>query len=589
MKGASDRDRRLAEAMALHRAGRLAEARAIYEDVLAGTPGDAEARHLLGLALFQSGDGEAGLAEVSRAIALRDDVAQFHANWGRIATALGRHAEAADAYARALALAPNDAAAVSDLAAARIKLGDPTAARDAARRAIALDAALPQAHHNLGLALEILGETADAEAEFARAAELDPGFADAHQSLGQRLQARGAFETAAESYRRAAIARPGFVEALTNFGLVRAAQGMRAEAIAAFREALGHDPRQAATHSNLGVALVEEGDLDGALAAFGRAVELAPGDAEIRRNRALALLLAGRLQEGFAEYVWRWQTKHFQPIAYPRPMPAWAGEDVCGRRVLVHCEQGLGDSIHFARYLPLLAARGAEVVLECPDALAPLLGSVAGVFRTVAPKAAAGPCDFHAGMFDLPRMFKTGATTIPADVPYFATDPTRVQVSAGKLPPKRGFRVGLAWRGSAINPRDAQRSPGLAAFAPLFDVPGCEFVSLQKEKGADDIVRLGLSARIIDPMGGVRDFADSAALVAALDLVIACDTAIAHLAGALAKPVWIALPFVPDWRWGMTAETSAWYPTARLFRQQAHGDWAEVFKRIAAALTAYRT
>lgn len=429
---------------------------------------------------------------------------------------------------------------------AALAAGDLAAARVALRRAIRDAPDFAAAHAQIALVHLREGHKAEAEAAFARAVALDPGNGEALSDLGNLQRERGDF----------------------------------AAAIASYGRALAVLPDRGEIHANLGVALQESGDLDGALAAYDRAVALAPDHAEIRRNRAMGLLAAGRFAEGWEENAWRLKTRHF---ANARPAPAcpeWDGSDPAGRTVQVLAEQGYGDTLQFVRYVPMLAARGARVVLDGPPALAPLLRPLAELGEHPA-------ADCHVRLLDLPRRFATTLDTVPAAVPYIAADPERARAWAAAVPDGAGPRVGVAWRGNPGFKRDRLRSPGLQPLRPLFALPGVRFVSIQRDGAAADLSRHGLD-RVPELGSRFADFSDTAALLANLDAVVTSDTAVAHLAGAMAKPVFLLLGFVADWRWLTGRDDSPWYPTARLFRQPAPGDWDAAVAALVEALAAAR-
>ncbi len=576
----------LARAVACHQAGNLNDAERLYRDILRAQPDHPDATHLSGVAHFQRGDLAAAADQVTRAIGLDDDVAIYHANLGRIRTAQGRAADAADAYRRAIQLAPDDAAVHSDLAAALVQLGDFDAARTRARLALDLDPDLAQAHLNLGLALRGIGGTArrDAEACFQRAANLAPGLADAQQALGEALQARGAEDAAAECYRRAIRAQPGMVEAHCNLGNILRDRFDLDAALVQYEAALETNPEAAAVHANRGVALHEMGRLSEALDAYQRALAIAPDDAETRRNRAMTLLLAGRFEDAWPDYEQRWLTARFAPERRQWTAPRWTAEAVAGEganTVLIHAEQGLGDTLQFVRYAGPLQDRGFHVTVECPGSLVRLVRAMPTVTQVIARGNDLPSHDYQIPMLSLPAAFRTTRRTIPADVPYLVPPEGAVAAWRDRLAFLPRPWIGLCWRGSPDHPRDRLRSPGLAALVPLLEATAATFVSLQKDGGAEEVSALGQQATIRDWCLDLTDFADSAALVANLDAVVTCDTAAGHLAGGLGRPVAMLLPKVAEWRWLIDGDDTPWYPDMRLFRQEQAGDWRDPVARIA--------
>jgi len=549
---------KLAEALTLHQQGRLDAAEALYRDILSFDPDHADALHLLGLIAHQRGRHAEGLASIDRAILLVPDVAIYHANRARVLRALGRAKEAVRAGRRALKIEPENAETLCELSGAYLESERAADALEAAEAALALAPDMPAARLNLALA---------------------------HFAEGRDQQAGGSLSRAETHYRRAVVSEPTLAEAWVNLGNVLRLLYRPGEAAECYLRALSESADVPEAWANLGVARQELGDTEAAVEAYDKALAGDPDNPEIRRNRAQALLKLGRFAEGWAEFEWRWRTAHFAAIRRDWEKPRWQGEDPTGTTVLVHAEQGYGDSLHFARYLPMLAEKGARVVVECPDVLAQLLGRVQGV-EAVVPVGEALPAhDYQIPMMSLPGAFRTGFSNMPASVPYLSVGDDRLAAWAERVNFGDGRRrIGLVWKGSANHQRNDWRSPGLEMLAPLIRIPGLEFYSLQKDDEAADIDAAGL-ADAITPLGReFHDFANTAAAVANLDLVISPDTAVAHLAGALAKPVWLVLPYACEWRWFEGRDDSPWYPTMRIFRQPALDDWAGAVAAMAAAL-----
>jgi len=580
---ASELNRKLSAAIEHHQAGRLAEAVTLYDELLKSDPSHADANHLAGLVAFQQGRHDEALSLITAAIARDDGNWLYHANLGRVRKAMGEPDKAAESFARAISFDPGDAALHADLGGALFEAGRHEAGVESCRRAVELDPDLANAHFNLGIALRALGDVGDAANSLRRAGDLEPDFADAHFCLGELLQTADDLDGASEAYERALTARPEFIEARCNLGNVRLDQADIAGAIECYHAATAQDPAVAQVHANLGVALQESGDLAGALECYDQALRLDPGDAECRRNRAHALLQSGDFEKGWRELEWRWQTRHLSAIRRDWDKPQWGGGDFEGQTLLVHAEQGFGDCLHFARYLPLAAARGGTLVVECPDSLAELLGRIDGVSQTVAAGQELPAFDWQLPMLSLPGVFATDFDTMPADVPYLdvpesALEAWRNRVGGG------GMNVGIVWKGSRKHKRDGWRSPGLTALAPLFEIEGVNWFSLQKDDGRDDLATASLDNRIENLGSDFGTFTDAAAAASHLDLVISPDTAAAHLAGALARPVWLMLPHASEWRWFADRDDSPWYPTMRLFRQPSFGDWAGVVTEVTDAL-----
>jgi tetratricopeptide (TPR) repeat protein len=372
-------------------------------------------------------------------------------------------------------------------------------------------------------------------------------------------------------------------------GIALAELGQFQDAIAAFEHAVAMDPVPSMGWSNLGLMLKIEGRYAEALTAYDEAVARSPADAHIRLNRAVAMLHAGRWDEAWPEYEWRLRLPGHTPLPLDRLLPSVDTlGDLSGVTILAQHEEGFGDTIQFMRYLPLLAARGARVVAMVPPPLERLLARVEGVAEVVRSDEKPPPYDFHCPFFSLPRAFGSTIASVPSK-PYVAVDRDASAAWAAKLPPD-GLRVGLVWAGQArpwlpgFATLDARRSAGLAAFAPLAGMRGMRFVSLQAGSAAQraQIPPVGMS--LYDPMGSVRDFADTAAIIDNLDVVVSVDTAVVHLAGAMGKPVFLLDRYDNCWRWLSGRADSPWYPTMTIFRQDRLGDWSEPMRRVGAAL-----
>jgi Flp pilus assembly protein TadD len=477
-----------------------------------------EALHDEGLALWRAGRLDAALDRLGRAVDLAPAAAGLRNSFGLVLALLG-HAEAASSSFRmALALAPADAAAWSNLGNAERRAG-------------------PQ----------------------ARALAIAPDNAGARGNLAVRLQAAGERSAAARLQRQALALDPAFAEAWSNLG--------------AWRQV--------------------EADLAFAARAFGRAIASDPGFAEGWWNRGLLRLLEGDWRRGLADYEWRWRRPGMARPLFA--MPSWQGrdEDPRGRRILVWSEQGHGDTIQFLRFVPHLARRGAEVVLAVPRRLLGLVAAAAGVreavaIETLAATTPSAPADLEAPLMSLPLLLGPEAAPV-FEKPYLAA-PSVAPLAAPPASLARGRDpvVGLVWAGDPVNQGDAWRSLALPRLRPLLEVSGVRFVSLQFGPRAADIARLGFADRLEDLSAVLGDFANTARFVAALDLVVTVDTAMAHLAGAMGREAWVMLARVPDWRWGLAGETTPWYPSLSLFRQRDPGDWDGVVRRLVDALERWR-
>ncbi len=466
--------------------------------------------------------------------------------------------------------------------------GRPEEAAALLRKALRLSPDYAEAQCALGATLAGLGRLDEAIAAYDKAVSLKPDFAVAWSNLGVARQTLGQMDEAVVAYDRAIAADPANAAALTNLGLVLTELGRTDEALAACSRAIALAPGQAEAWSNLGLALRMAGRTDEALAARRRAVAIDPNNAKGHRNLAMSLLLNGEYREGFAEFEWRRALGDCPPPDSTRP--EWRGEPVAGRTLLLYGEQGLGDVIQFARYATPLAESGARVILAVPRPLARLLATIPGV-AGIADRTPLPDHDWHFPLLSLPHRLGTTVESVPAACPYVAADPAAKAAWRKRLDALPGRKVGLVWSG---DPRphdvacalvDRRRSLTLAQLAPLAAVPGITLVSLQKGAPAGQARTPPPGMDLIDWMDEIDDFADTAALADALDLVITVDTSVAHLAGALAKPVWILSRFDGCWRWLLERADSPWYPTARLFRQPAPGDWSPAIAELVRALT----
>ncbi len=430
------------------------------------------------------------------------------------------------------------------------------------------------------------GDLAEAERLYRAAVAADSGDAVAHNLLGMVLQQTGNLTAALAEIELALSLKPDYPQAFNNRGIVRQALGQTGDAIEDYRRAIALKPDFAKAQVNLGSALEREARRPEALACYEAAIALEPDYAEAQWNRALVLLAQGQFREGWRGYEWRWQIPASAGDRRGFAQPRWDGSDLAGRTLLIHGEQGFGDQIQFARYVPLAAARGGRVVFECAPALARLFARL-GADISVLPKGALlPPFDLHVPLLSLPHIFGTTLENVPARVPYLAPPADSLRRWRGWLAGLPRPHIGLAWRGSGAMARDPRPIP-LAALLPVFADSGGSLISLQPDTRED---LAGLSHRIVDPaadpkLGGAafNDFAETAAIVAQLDQIVSIDTVAAHLAGALGRKALVLLPYASDWRWLERRGDSPWYPTIALLRQSWPDDWRSVIQALAQA------
>ena len=538
----------LAIAIRHHQAGRLQAAEHIYRQILAVEPNHADAWHLLGVINAQAGNHQLAVEYFYRALSVKPDFAMANNNLGNSLKEQGKLDEAIACYRRALELKPG----------------------------------LDLARNNLGNALKEQGKSDEAVACYRRALELNPNLAEAHCNLGNALNDQGNLGEAIACYRRALQLNPDFALAHGNLGNVLKTQEKLDEAVACYRRALDLDPDYAPAHNNLGIALDGQGKVDEALACYCGALKLKPDYADAHWNQSLLLLMSGDFERGWPEYEWRWKAKQTPRGDFSQAR--WDGQSLVGRTILLHAEQGLGDTIQFVRYAALVKHHGGTVIVECPRPLLPLLATCAGIDRLLARGDELPAFDIQAPLLSLPGIFHTTLRDIPASIPYLFADGNLLERWRRELSDIPGFRIGIAWQGDPKHVNDHNRSIPLSCFEPLARCSGFRLVSLQKGAGVEQLQHAAERFAITELGSRLEDFRDTAAVLKNLDLVITCDSALAHLAGALGVPVWVAIPLVPDWRWLLGRSDCPWYPTMRLFRQDRQGDWQGVFRKMVVAL-----
>jgi len=495
--------------------------------------------------------------------------------------AQGRPAEALDAYDQILRDKPLDAGALYNRGVVLSALGRYQDALASFDRALTRHPRDVAALLNRGNALQSLARFADALEAFDAVLQIEPGNADARYNRGNALLALSRHEDAVAAFDAAIALRPNQIEALLNRGIALGALGRHVEALEAYRVVLTHDRSRAEAHYNAGNALrALERDAD-AVASYDAALALRPEYADAHWNRAWALLALGDYERGWPEHEWRSKSARWLAPPPRTSAPRWLGEAECAdRTVMVLSEQGTGDTMQYLRFVPLLAARRARVALEIPRSLARLCEQLRKHATLVFDDEPLPPHDFYCPIASLPLAFRTTVNTIPREFPYLQADPALVAQWREPLgPPAGALRVGLVWAGNPKQGSETRRGIGLARCLPLFAVPRVRWYSLQVGERAPDLARLAPSAAV-DLSSRLTDFAQTAAVIANLDLVITTDTAVAHLAGAMGKPVWIVLMFAADWRWLRGRDDSPWYPSARLFRQESPGDWGGVIDRV---------
>jgi tetratricopeptide (TPR) repeat protein len=548
---ASNLAQAIEQAAALHRQGDLGRAEKIYTRILKARRDHFDALHLLGLLKHQTGKAGEAYRLITAALAVNPRSADARSNLGLVLHALKRDTDALASFEQALALDPDHVEALNNRGTALLALDRPAAALPSFERLLALNPRHLEAQVNRANALLELGRVDEAVAGYDAALAAQPRHAGAQFNRGNALARRDRFE----------------------------------EAIAAYDRALAIAPDYAKAHNNRGLALRALNRNREALASYGKALALEKDFADAHLNEAHALLTLGDFSRGFAAYEWRWKVATMAPHRRTLRQPLWLGTPAIGRRtILLHAEQGYGDTIQFVRYVKPLARDGANVVLEVAPALKPLMSGIDGAACVLAHGEARPPFDLHCPLASLPLAMKTELADIPAESPYLVAPAERLAKWRARMDALDRPRIALAWSGSAAHANDRNRSIALARLEPLWSIDGPSFVAVQRDLREDDAHALAGAPRLVRLGDELADFADTAAVLALTDLVISVDSAVAHLAGAMGRPLWILLPFAPDWRWMLDREDSPWYPTAKLFRQPSIGDWASVIARVRAEL-----
>jgi tetratricopeptide (TPR) repeat protein len=585
--------------IALREQGRSQEAEACYRQALRLNPNSAEAFNNLGNALRDLGKLTDAEASFHQALRLVPNYADAYHNLGLALIEQRKLAEAEAALRRAIQLKPNHAAAHRDLAQVSHALAESVAH---GKPAVSGPGHTGRGSLPTETRVEILAQAGEAyhAGDHNRALELcrqvldrEPLQPNALSLLGFIYLALDRPGEAIDACRQAIQANASNFDAYNALGAALASQQRWPEAEASFRQVIALNPELSDAYSNLAITLKELGKHQDAETVFRRAIQLNPNHAGAHYNLAMLLLLLGDYALGWEEYEWRWPVLHGVPLGgRPSTQPVWDGSPLNGRTILLYAEQGLGDTIQFLRFAPLVRDRGGRVVVEVQPALVGVLEGCPGIDQIVPQGGALPEFDVQASLMSLPRILNTRNDTTPASVPYLTANHQRIAYWQREFNALPGFKVGIVWQGNPKHRNDRIRSAPLAIFAHLAQLDGVQLISLQKGAGREQLPAFTAKYSVFDwgarADEGTGSLADLAAVIKSLDLVVTVDTAPAHLAGALGVPVWVAVPLVPDWRWLLDREDSPWYPTMRLVRQTRNGDWDDVFARIARAIVEFR-
>ncbi len=545
MHGPMNFDQTLQLAVQHHQAGRFPQAEQLYRQVLNVQPQNPDAMHLLGVLAQQVGKLDIAVQLISRAISIKPNEPLYYANLSEAWRRAGRPDQSELVCRRGIEVDPNFFTNYINLGVALQELRKFGEAVDVLKRATQMDPKSSQAWTNLGNALINTGDLDGAIAMGRKAVEVQPDYSVAHNNLAAALEKKDFLKEAENEYRRACELQPDFAEAWNNLGSV----------------------------------IRRQGDLRTAMHFWRKSVEARYEYGEAHWNLALAALQLGEFEEGWQNYEWRFKCDHSRNYWREYPVPRWTGFDLTGKKILLYPEQGFGDVIQFGRFIPEVVARGGTVILQCHKELVPLMKACEGVSQVISEHDTPPPFDTYLPLLSLPSVLKTTLQTLPVKIPYIRVDPAkrehwkkRIQSEPGRL------KVGLVYFGRPTP--DPKRSCQFAEFAPLADVEDITYFSLQKGHAVDQLKDAPPHMKLVNLDPELHDFADTAAALEALDLLISIDTAAAHLAGAIGVKTWVMIPYACDFRWFINRDDCPWYPGMRLFRQKKMDDWGEVILRI---------
>ncbi|MDP6595415.1 MAG: tetratricopeptide repeat protein [Candidatus Poribacteria bacterium] len=563
------------QAISLHQEGNLKEAEKKYDYILKIDPTHAVSLNLLGVVLSQTNRHHDAIDLIRQALAINPEYTEAYNNLGMALQATKQLDSAIDSYLCSLKLDPHFISGHYNLGNTYKERDRFDEAIDSYCKTLALNPRHLSAYINLGIVYREQGKFTEAINCYQRALELDPNFADTHNNLGNVYREQEKFVEAINCYQRALELDPNFADAHNNLGNVYREQGKFAEAINCHQRALELDPNSGTIHNSLGIFHKDLGKVDEAIECYQRALELKPTNPQINTNLAMTLLLKGDFENGWKLNEWRLKQQQRDFL-----QPFWDGSSFEDKTLLIYSEQGLGDTIQFVRFLPTLAKMGNKIAIQCQDQLKTLLqpleslSHLVGVFNSTDKLP---HFDICLPLMSLPYVLGIShPDKIPNYVPYLYPN----QDNCYDLPNSPNLKVGLVWAGNPSHKNDRYRSIELKQFIPLFKIPDCEFYSLQVGERVSELRIIDKERSIVDLGEKFADFSDTASALSQLDLLISVDTSVAHLAGAMAKPVWNLLPANPDWRWLLDREETPWYPTMRLFRQKELGQWDDVIEKI---------
>jgi tetratricopeptide (TPR) repeat protein len=536
-----------------YHSGNFKQAINVCLEILENQPDNAIVLRLLGLISYQMRNYDPAISYFRQAAQLNPNYAEAYDNLGTTLKVIGQFDEAIVCFQKAIQANPNYA----------------------------------EAYYNLGNTFIMKGQLDTAITCYQKALQLNPSHAISYNNLGNAFREKGLLDEAITCYRKALLVEPTLADTFNNLGVALQEKGQLDEAFTSYQRAIELKPTYADAYNNMGFSLQENGQIDNAIGCYRKALQLNPYLAGAHGHLSLALLLKGDYDQGWKEYEWRWSTKEACSRGFSQPL--WDGGDITGLTILLHAEQGMGDTIQFIRYAPLVAQRGAKIIIECQKELTSLFAPITDIGEVISRGDPLPAFDTHCPLLSLPLVFGTTLENIPARIPYISVNPILMQKWHNKIHyDSSELKVGLVWAGSPRYKENRNRSFSLELYSSLGRLKNITFYSLQKGEAARQAENPPDGMNLIDLTQEMNNFSDTAALIENLDLIISADTAVAHLTGALGKPVWTLIPFSPDWRWLLNREDSPWYPTMRLFRQLSIGDWEPVITRIEDELQKYR-
>lgn len=546
-------DNTLQIALKYYHSGHIVEAERLCRKVLEQSPENAEALYFLGIISHQSDKIDSAVDYLKKSVEHNPYNPDAHHLLGMLLQQKGQLDKAGDCYQNALHLNPHYA----------------------------------EAYNNLGNVHKDKGNIDDAIRCYEKALQLSPTLSIAERNIGVCYMEKGSPDQAIDHYHKALRLNPHYADTYHLLGMAYEEKEDLNEAIVAYEKAFGLDPGLAETCNNLGNVYHAKGFFDLSLEYYRKALVINPWLPETHWNIARLLLMRGEFTEGWKEFEWRWQKKDFAPLQKKFSVPQWDGFDIRGKTIFLFSEQGIGDTIQFIRYADLISKMGAKVIVESQPEIKKLLESMSGIAHVVVRGDKSPECHTYAPLLSLPAILGTTFDTIPSEIPYLFPDPQLSDKWMEKTKNSTSeLRIGITWAGNPAHRNNRNRSFPLAIFSPLAELQDIIFFSLQKGTPSSQAKHPPKGFNLIDYTEDIRDFSDTAALINNIDLVISADTAVAHLAGALGKPVWVLLPFIPDWRWLLEREDSPWYPTMRIFRQKSPGDWECVIESVYKCLSA---